>query len=456
MQPTLNPELRGFWETVEIDGEPVIGRVLHGGRMSSKSHDVAGMAIARANFMAQRFLCTRMYQNRISDSVYTLLKDKISYFKLQHRFKIYADAIEHKYNDSLFRFYGIARNIDEIKSFEGASVWWNEESHNLTKEMFTTIRPTVMRNPGAEMWFTLNPGLMDDYSYQRLIVNPPKGFLVHQINYDRNGFLGEGALKDIESEFEEDRELAEHIYLGVPLTNDDNSVIKRSWIEACVDAHIKLDIDMSGPNNVGYDVADSGDDRNCAVLFEGAIATNLDAWKASEDELDISSLRAYSIADSVNQFSYDSIGVGAGVGAILKKSGKKNYSKFNAGGDVFNPTREYSPKITNKDKFENLKAQAWWDVADRMRNTYNAIHRGMAFDPSEMISISSELPKLEALKSELAAPHKDYSKRGKDMVESKKDVKKRLQKSHDLADAFIMAACPHLVKNHYVPKPIRG
>ncbi len=446
MQPTLNPELRKFWETTEVDGEPVIGRVLHGGRMSSKSHDVAGMAIARSNFMEQRFLCTRMYQNRISDSVYTLLKDKISYFKLQHRFKVYADAIEHKHNGSLFRFYGIARNIDEIKSFEGANVWWNEESHNLTKQMFTTIRPTVMRNPDAEMWFTLNPQLMDDYSYQRLIAHPPKGFLVHQINYDRNQFLTESALKDINAEFEEDRELAEHIYLGVPLADDGASVIKRSWLEACIDAHIKLDIDMTGANNVGYDVADSGDDRNCAVLFNGCIATTLDAWKAGEDELDISSMRAYKIADKVNQFSYDSIGVGAGVGAILKNAGMKNYSKFNAAGEVFNPTREYSPKITNKEKFENIKAQAWWDVADRMRNTYNAVNRGMEFSPNELISISSDIANLEALKSELAAPHKDYSKRGKDMVESKKDVKKRIEKSHDLADAFIMAACPHLVK----------
>lgn len=447
INPTLNPELKQFWKTRSLpDGTPVTMRTLHGGRMSSKSHDAAGVAIARANHHAERFLCTRMYQNRIADSVYTLLKDKINYFGLQNNFKIYADAIEHKFNDSLFRFYGIARNIDEIKSFEGASVWWNEESHNLTKTMFTTIRPTVMRNEGAEMWFTLNGQLISDYSWQRLVESPPKGALVHQINYDRNPFLTESALRDIKAEFDEDWDLANHIYNGVPYADDDQSIIKRSWVNACVDAHKKLDVDLFGSECVGYDVADDGGDRNCITKFNGAVAIKLDAWKAGEDEIERSSLHAYSYLTGKGILSYDSIGVGAAVGSILKGKGKNDYAKFNAAGEVFNPTHEYSAKITNKQKFENLKAQAWTDVADRMRNTFNAVTKGMEYPLNDLISISGEIDKLEELKSELCAPRRDYSKRGLDMVESKKDVKKRIEKSHDLADSFIMGACPHLVK----------
>lgn len=413
--------------------------------MSSKSHDAAGVAIARANHHTERFLCTRMFQNRISDSVYTLLKDKISYFGLQSQFKVYADAIEHKFNDSLFRFYGIARNIDEIKSFEGATVWWNEESHNLTKQMFTIIRPTVMRNPGAEMWFTLNPGLVSDYSYQRLIARPPKGFLVRQINYDENGFLAPSALQDIANEFEEDEEEARHIYLGVPKSDDTKSVIKRSWVEASIDAHLVLGVDMSGARCVGYDVADDGGDRNSVSIFDGAIAVDGEAWKAGEDELRESALRAWSHVHN-GRLVYDSIGVGAHTGSTLKSiDGTDNcYFKFNAGDPVKDPDDNYAPGITNKQKFENRKAQAWQDVADRFRNTYNAVTKGREYPASELISISSEFPGLEELKTELTEPHKDYSKRGLDMVESKKDVKKRLEKSHDLSDSFVMGACPHL------------
>ena len=87
---TLNPALKSFWKTrVLDDGTPVSMRVLHGGRMSSKSHDMAGVAIARANHHKELFLCTRMYQNKIEDSVYTLLKDKIAYFGLEYNFNIF-------------------------------------------------------------------------------------------------------------------------------------------------------------------------------------------------------------------------------------------------------------------------------------------------------------------------------------------------------------------------------
>lgn len=443
--PSLNPNLKGFWKTQNLDdGYPVKYRVLHGGRMSSKSHDIAGVAIARANFREERFLCLRMYQNRIADSVYTLLKDKINYFGLQDNFKIFADAIEHKTNGSLFRFYGAQRNIDEVKSFENATVCWFEEAHNLTEQMFTTIRPTIMRNEGAEFWFAFNPKLASDYSYQRLVVNPPRGTLVRQINYPDNPFLSQSALDDISAEFEEDSDLATHIYLGVPLDDDDKSIIKRSWIEAAVDAHIKLGIEMSGARCVGYDVADSGEDRNSTTTFNGCIAIALDSWKAGEDELNESAMRAWEKVHD-GRLVYDSIGVGAHVGSTLKAAkAKKNYYKFNAGDAVAKPDVNYAPAITNKQKFENRKAQAWQDVADRFRNTYNAVTKGIEYDANELISISSDIASIEELKSELALPRRDYSKRGLDMVESKKDIKKRVDKSPDLSDSFVMGACPHL------------
>lgn len=446
--PSLNPNLKDFWLTTKTpEGDNVTGRVLYGGRMSSKSHDMAGVAIARANFIPQRLLCTRMYQNRISDSVYTLLSDKISYFNLSHKFKVYADAIEHKTNGSLFRFYGIARNVDEIKSFEGANVWWNEESHNLKEEAFKTIRPTIMRNEGAEMWFSLNPQLASDYSYQRLIVSPPRGFLVRQINYPDNPFLLPSALADIEKEFEEDPEEAGHIYLGIPRTDDDNAIIKRSWIEAAVDAHLALtDINMTGARVVGYDVADSGDDKNAVVAFDGAICVEIDEWKAPEDELTKSALRAWSFVKN-GIMLYDSIGVGAHTGSTLKEAGKERdkYYKFNAGGAVINQELEYAAGIKNGEKFENLKAQAWQDVSDRFRNTYNAINKGMVYPASELISLSSSLDHLDKLKTELSTPRRSYSKRGLDMLETKEQLSKRGVKSPNIGDAFIMSACPHLI-----------
>src|SRR5699024_4863452 len=139
-----------------------------------------------------------------------------------------------------------------------------------------------------------------------------------------------------------------------------------------------------------------------------------------EDELGQSTRRAWArVGDGI--LIYDSIGVGAHVGSTLKDMGVKpdRYHKFNAGGAVVNPEREYAPGVLNGEKFENLKAQAWQDVADRLRNTYNAVSKGHKFAPDQLISIASTVPHAERLKSELSTPRKRYSKRGLDMVETK-------------------------------------
>ena len=281
--------------------------------------------------------------------------------------------------------------------------------------------------------------------YQRFIVNTPPDSRVRLINYPDNPFISKTMLTAIEAKKDEDKEEYDHIYLGVPRSDDEMAIIKRSWLEAAVDAHIKLDMDLSGRKTVGYDVADSGEDKNATVLFDGCIAMECDEWKAGEDELQESAKRAWDKVGN-GELIYDSIGVGAHVGSTLKNLGKNRYHKFNAGGAVMHPDKEYAPKIKNKEKFENLKAQAWQSVADRLRNTYNAVNKGMKFEPQELISISSEIDGLESLKSELATPHKDTSKRGLDMVESKKDLAKREVKSPNKADAFVMAACPDLVQ----------
>lgn len=446
--PTLNPALRDFWKTrVTADGHPVRFRNLRGGRMSSKSHDAAGVAIARANFMEQRFLCLRMYQNRIADSVYTLLKDKISYFGLDKNFKIYADAIEHKTNGSLFRFYGMARNIDEIKSFEKADVAWIEEAHNLTEEMFKTIRPTIMRNEGAEMWFTFNPRFATDFIYKRLVVNPPAGTLNRLINYDENPFLSSTALADIESTKLEDFEEYQHIYLGVPMDNDDRVVIKRSWLQSAIDAHLKvtpLSGIWTGAVTVGYDVADEGADKNASTGMDGSVCIDLDEWKAGEDELRESAMRVKATGERLGatHIGYDSIGVGAGTGAHLNSLGWHRHFKFNAGGKVSDPKKKYADtRINNEDFFANLKAQTWWLTADRFRNTHLAVTKGRKFPADQMISLSSEcdVKLLDKLIDELSTPQRDFDNGGKVKVEGKKDLAKRDVMSPNIADSFIIA-----------------
>lgn len=444
--PTLNPALRDFWLT------PARNRILYGGRDSSKSWDAAGFAIFLAQQGRVRFLCTRQFQNKIAESVYTLLKIQIERFGLSDQFKITDNSILHIGTGSEFLFYGLWRHIDEIKSLEGVDVLWIEEAHNLTKEQWDVLQPTI-RKEGSQVWVIFNPKIATDFTYKRFVVNPPPDSVVRKINYTENPFLSQTSRKIIEALKEEDYDDYLHIYEGVPRNDDDGVIIKRSWIEASIDAHKTLDLKAHGSKRIGFDVADGGADKCANIYAHGSIVIWADEWKAQEDELLKSCSRTYAAAkDRGSSIIYDSIGVGASAGAKFGEvnqsrkaagdAGPVSYSKFNAGAGVWKPDREYRPKTKNKDMFANLKAQTWWLVADRFRNTYNAIRRGEKFNDDELISISSDCPMLNRLIDELSTPKRDYDENGRVKVESKKDLAKREVPSPNLADAFVMCFSP--------------
>lgn len=444
----LNPNLRDFWRT----RKPY--KLLKGGRFSSKTQDAGGMAAFLARNYSVRFLCLRQFQSRIGDSVYTVVKQKIEQAGWQDEFDIGVSTIRHKKTGSDFLFYGIARNIEEIKGTEGVDICWIEEGEGLTEAQWSIIDPTI-RKEGAEVWILWNPHLQTDFVQAKLPSLLGDACIIQHINYLDNPFLSDTARDKAERLKAADIDAYNHIYLGQPLSNDDAAVIKYSWIEAAINAHEKLGIDMRGAWSVGYDVADSGDDKNACAMFDGAICLDIDEWAAPEDELVESAMRAWSHVGK-GRLIYDSIGNGAHVGSTLKTKGHLNgYFKFNAAGAVINPELEYAPKIKNREKFENLKAQAWQDVADRFRNTYRAVTTGEKYEPSQLISISGGIKKIEQLKIELSTPRRRYSKRGLDMVEPKEELAKRGILSPNLADSFIMGACPHLVQKAPLP-PVFG
>lgn len=155
-KPTLNPVLKPFWRAQARI------RVLHGGRSSSKSWDAAGFAIFLAQRYKVKFLCTRQFQNKIEESVYSLLKIQIERFGLRDEFDILRNKIIHKTTGSEFLFYGLWRHIDEIKSLEGVDVCWIEEAHNLTKDQWDILEPTI-RKEGSQFWIIFNPKLTNDF-----------------------------------------------------------------------------------------------------------------------------------------------------------------------------------------------------------------------------------------------------------------------------------------------------
>ncbi|WP_425087780.1 PBSX family phage terminase large subunit [Stappia sp.] len=445
-----NPALFGFWEEAFLGDNDIA--VLHGGRSSSKTRDTACQLVRLVDHVGvrMRVLCIRRFQNRIQESVYTELKWAIAHLGLTGVYDVQKATIIHIPTGSEFIFYGIERNLEEIKGTSDVDILWVEEAEKLTEEQWTVIGPTIRKEDSLAI-LLFNPKFVTDFVWKNFVVNTPPHTVVRQINYMENPFLSQKALRDIAVMQARDPELFEHVYGGVPLGDSELSIFKRRWLDACVDAHKVLNVNLTGRNVIGFDPADDGEDKCATVDKIGGVFTGAEDWTSGKDELVQNAKAVWARAKNAGAcVSYDTIGVGAFVGGYIDEQNEQHRASvehyaFHAGGGVMDPdepsdvSNANSP--LNKDEYLNLKAQAWANTARRAMLTFNAVTRGQPIKPEDVISFDSAMgrEKLDALFTELCVPWWVETE-GKKRVVPKLKLKKELGvKSHNLADALIAA-----------------
>lgn len=415
--------------------------IFYGGRGSGKSFNIARALIIRAYHNPTRVLCCREIQKSISDSVIQMLIDQIESLELQNFFEVQKTQIIGQ-NGSRFTFAGLKTNITSIKSMTGIDVVWVEEGENVSKESWDVLIPTI-REDKSQIIVSFNPKNILDDTYQRFVINPPERCSSVLVNWQDNPYFPKELMEDMEQMRERDYELYRHVYEGEPVADSDMAIIKPVWIDAAVDAHIKLGFTGKGLKKVGFDVADEGVDSNANAFTHGSVVLDVDVWK-NGDVIDSANRTNQSAVNfGADLIIFDSIGVGAGVKAYFKRLPKTiQVEGFNAGGSVAYPEREYIKGKKNQDMFSNIKAQSWWSLRDRFYKTYRAIKHGDVYPDDELISLSSSIKELEYLKAELSRPRVDYDNNGRVKVESKKDMRKRGIPSPNMADALVMCYAP--------------
>lgn len=226
-------------------------------------------------------------------------------------------------------------------------------------------------------------------------------------------------------------------------------LIPSAWVQAAVDAHVKLGIVPSGSRRGAFDVADEGKDKNAFCGKYGILVERLEQWSGVGDDIFGSVQRVFGMCDEIEatSFLYDADGLGAGVrgdariiGQARRDAGGRevNAEPFRGSAAVHDPEGEMIPKRANKDFFANLKAQSWWALRMRFQKTYRAVVEGQAFVPDDLISLSSALPDLSALLGELSQPTYTINVAGKVIVDKAPDG----TKSPNLADAIMIAFNP--------------
>lgn len=425
-------------------------KVAYGGRGSGKTWGIAEALVIRAAFTPTRVLCFRELQLSIKESVIQVLSDTIDRLGLGAYFDVQAQAIYGKQEinkGTQFIFTGIKSNPTKVKSMEGIDIAWGEEAENISEESWDLLVPTI-RKPGSEIWISFNPKNILDETYQRFVVSPPADTYLMKINWEDNPWFPDELRQEKDDLYAKDPVKARHVWGGEPVGDSEYAIINPAWVEAAIDAHVKLGFESSGRKVIGYDIADNGGDTNARCYAHGSILYDCVEWHGEIDGILKSCKIVYNEADRTgSEIVYDSVGVGASAGGKFNEinkstNGKVKHMKFVAGAKVVNPSRKYTDDKTNKDMFSNAKAQAWWYVADRFRNTYDAIHNGTKYKDDELISISSKCGNVTHLCAELSRPRVDYDGNDRVKVESKKDMKKRDIPSPNMADALIMCFAP--------------
>jgi len=222
-------------------------------------------------------------------------------------------------------------------------------------------------------------------------------------------------------------------------------VIPSEWVNAAIDAHVKLGINPTGERLLALDVADQGIDKNAAAVRHGILIEHLEQWSGQGSDTFATAEHAFLLCDvhRCPTLVFDADGLGAGVRGDGRKLNESRSTKvavkpFRGSAGVVDPSREMVEGRKNEDFFANRKAQAWWALRRRFELTHRAIQGLKGYDPDSLISIASGMRERAALCVELSQPTYSQNNAGKLLIDKQPDDRP----SPNLADAVMMAMSP--------------
>lgn len=205
-----------------------------------------------------------------------------------------------------------------------------------------------------------------------------------------------------------------------------NALLSVEEVEKAMDLHPRPETFEWSQKRLGVDVARFGDDRTVIFPRQGLVAfppTEMRHIRDSAVSVDIASRVMAKKLDwgAEQEFFDDTVGWAHGAVDVMRAAGHSPYAiRFD--------------KPANDDRYFNMRAEMWIKMAD-------------------WVKMGGSLPNVPGLVSELTGPTYFFTS-GKFQIESKDQIKKRLGKSPDLADALALTfALPDQPANlaHMVP-----
>lgn len=376
--------------------------LLEGGRTGAKSHTVARKLLYLGDHRKIRVVCGREIQHSIDESVYNILVDLIREYRLNYQ--IFATEIRHIRTGTVFNFRGFReQGRQNIKGLEGVDILWVDEAQSITKETLDIIVPTIRKQNSKIIW-TMNRFIEEDAVYNRFYDH--KNCLHIHINYLENPQCPQKMIDEADICRQLSLSDYEHIWLGLP--RKDGGVIKLvtpamynelkgiKFNRAITKRLFTGDPSLGGDECVGYVMDENGQKVDSLILHE-------------RDEMKIAgSWVAFANRYSVKDYVIDIIGF-KGIGDRIRELVKGVKMIENIG----------SGHSSRPDDYLNLRAEI-----HMYAQTEIIQHRVEYFNDQIM---------REQLCNILIKPINSRKIR----IESKVEMRKRIQKSPDRADAYM-------------------
>lgn len=380
-------------------------KLYYGGRAGGKSFAFADSLLLLGRIRKLFIACVREVQNSIKDSVYKLLKDRADYYGFDD-YRFYEDRIENIVTGTRFVFKGLKdQNKQNIKSLEGVDICWIEEGQSITKDSWDVLNPTI-RKKGSQIWVSMNREQENDPIWVAIATNPDERTFVGKVNYYDNPYCPEEMKYLAEKCKAEDYDDYLHIWEGEPVQQGNTKLIGAKAVREAFTP--KMDSSTS-PLVIGLDVARFGDDSTVFCFRKGRWCYKFETYK-KKDTVEVANIATNLIKElHPARLFVDDTGVGGGVTDMLKDRG---FGQIVRG-------INFQHKAINDERYSNRRAEMWDGIREWLNDTV-------------------QLPQDEGLLDDLCAVNKKYDTRGRLQLETKEDVKKRLGRSPDKADALAL------------------
>lgn len=432
--------------------------ILLGGRGSAKSVTIADLFLMKAQTQCAKIGCFREFMNSIDDSVHALVASEVERLGLVG-FSVLKNAIRHD-NGAEFKFKGLARNPEGIKSAHDFDYFFVEEAQTISFDSLKALTPTL-RKEGSQIWMAANPRSSADPFSQRFIkpferdlrrdgIYEDDLHLIIWINYNDNPLFPDV----LEQERQHDeatlsKALYRHIWLGEFYDEIDDTIIPVDWFDSAIDAHLKLGFKAEGPVVAAHDPSDEGEDAKGYASRKGSVVLSVEQKSTGDAADGVDWALGLARSEGADLFIWDCDGLG--VSLKRQVSGELDgtqtkWQMFKGSESPENPDAMYVKNEhdhkgkRNRDTFANKRAQFYWSLRERFFATHRAVTKGEYINPDEMISLPSGLKNIDALRSEVCRIPQKRNNNGKIQIMSKIDMAKKPYQlpSPNMADALMM------------------